>query len=113
MLNKNIYSVLGRNVFAIFTSLNKIMWYYNLNIKAFVFLCMLLFVCACNKDDTAEKWAKEEAELAEWIKKHAPRAVFDNGIYIEIIGRRHEKNILPEHINEAVGYRTLDRKFGL
>ena len=72
--------------------------YFVMNNNFAIFLCALFAVihlCSCNKDDTAEKWAKEEAILETWIKENRPNAVFDNGIYIEII-EQYPDNIQPE-----------------
>jgi len=63
-----------------------------------LFLWCSLFACAfcaCNKE-VEEKWAQEEADLAEWIKENKPNALFDNDIYIEKIGPRYEEKIQPE-----------------
>ena len=68
---------------------------YKLGMKVFVFLC-IIFVCACNKDDTAEKWAKEEADLKVWISENAPKAeLIESGIYFELI-RKNDAGIEPE-----------------
>ena len=69
-----------------------------MNIKVLIFQCALFMcvLCACKKDETAEKWAKEEAELAEWIKVNAPKALFENDIYIEKYGIGNPEGIQPE-----------------
>ena len=67
--------------------------------RIFVFLWCLLFAgvfCACNKNDVEEKWAKEEVDLAEWMKENKPDALFDNDIYIEKIVSRGEDFTQPE-----------------
>jgi len=60
---------------------------------------MGLFVNSCNKDDTAERWKKEEADLAVWISENAPNAssvtINNVVIYYEIIGQRQEDNRTP------------------
>ena len=68
-----------------------------MNIKSFVFLCTLCvcLLCACKKDDLAEKWAQEEAILADWIRENNIDAIFDNGIWVQRI-LKFEDNIKPE-----------------
>ena len=69
-----------------------------MKVKIFVlwytlFICAL---CACNKSDVDEKWAKEETDLKEWMKENKPDLQLENGIYIEKIGSSNEKNTQPE-----------------
>jgi len=64
----------------------KVLWFT-------LFACVL---CACSKSDVEERWAKEEAELAEWIKENNIDAIFDNDIYIEKIIQRNEDHTQPE-----------------
>jgi len=58
-----------------------------------LFACVL---CTCSKSDAEERWAKEEADLAEWIKENNIDAIFDNDIYIEKIIQRNEDHTQPE-----------------
>jgi len=51
---------------------------------------------ACNKDEVAEKWAKEEKDLELWMKDNHPDAIFDNGIYIEKTYSIYSDSIQPE-----------------
>jgi hypothetical protein len=83
-----------------------------MNIKVLVFQCALIMcvLCACKKDETAEKWAKEEADLAEWIKENAPDALFENDIYIVKYGNIYHDAIQPEtgdHVLVNFTCRTL------
>ena len=58
------------------------------------FVCAL---CACSKNDVEERWAKEEADLAVWMKENRSSDVlFDNDIYIEKITQQDEDHIQPE-----------------
>ena len=68
------------------------------NIKIVFLLCMFLagVLYACNKNDTDEKWAKEEAELAEWIEINKPGLSIENRIYFEKVGAEYKTNIKPE-----------------
>jgi len=71
---------------------------FNMKIKTLVLLCALL-VCvasACKKDETSEKWAKEEADLADWMKENHPDLTSDKGVYIEKFGPAYPDNIQPE-----------------
>ena len=64
----------------------------------FLILSSIVFasvLSACNRDDTAQKWAEEEAKLAEWIKENDPEAFFENGIYIKKL-ISYPDNIQPE-----------------
>ena len=69
-----------------------------LNIKTLILLCTVFagVLYSCNKNDTAEKWAKEEADLEEWIKENKPDAIFEGGIYIEKYGHKYPDNIFPQ-----------------
>ena len=69
---------------------------YYFYIKTLGFVLLAVIIGACNKDEVAEKWAKEEAELKAWINENAPNAIFENGIYFEIIRSKSENNIKPE-----------------
>ena len=96
MLKNRKSFVLGRNVFIIFTSY-KGNQNLTMNRKVLVLWCSLFVCafCACNKD-VEEKWAQEEADLAEWMKENKRDAFFDSDIYIEKIGQKHEEHIQPE-----------------
>ena len=110
MLNVDIFSILGRNVFIFLRLLYMIN--FKIDMKISVFLGILFLVlCSCNKDETAEKWAKEEANLAGWIRENVSDAffdknndmyIFDNDMYIEIVSNRCKDNKKPE-----VGYHVL------
>ena len=73
-----------------------------MNIKALVSLYALFvcFFCACKKGDTVERWAKEESDLAEWMKENRPNALFDNSIYFEKVGSEYRDNMSPELKNK-------------
>ena len=69
-----------------------------MNGKAFILLGVLFtgLLCACNKNDTDEKWAEEEAKLAEYIGQNIPEAILDKGIYIDKLQPAYPDNIQPE-----------------
>ena len=68
-----------------------------MNLKALIF-CILIacITCACNKNDVNEKWAKEEADLDEWVKENKPNLQKENFIYIEKFGHTYPSNTQPE-----------------
>ena len=68
-----------------------------MNMKASILWCALFacVLCACKKNDIDEKWAKEEAELAEWITQNKSSLLLENGIYFEKL-TEYNDNIKPE-----------------
>ena len=69
-----------------------------MNSKAFILLGVLFtsLLCACNKNDTDEKWAEEEAKLAEYMSQNNSEAILDKGIYINKLQPEYPENIQPE-----------------
>ena len=66
-----------------------------MNIGCLIVL-LLLFLSSCSKNNTAELWAAEEANLLEWIKENHPDAVHLSGIYFVKTGASYPDNINPE-----------------
>ena len=68
-----------------------------MNRKILILLCVIItgVFFACNKNDTDEKWAEEEAKLEEYMKSEKQEAIMDKGIYIEKL-LEHNDHIQPE-----------------
>ena len=89
----------GTQRFGFFTSnINMNRQKVQMNVKSLVLLCVFVAgaFCACSKDNVAERWAKEEAELAEWIAQNKPGLIIENGIYFEKLLPEYDENIRPD-----------------